>query len=259
MSIFLRKKLSSNFTTLPNSLIRDPNLSWKATGFLAYLLSCADGWELNFADLSKRKKDGESATRAAAVELKEAGYLQINKMRDERGRIIGYEWVVSNQPELQTPDVDSPNVDFPHLENRGQRKNNSKSNSFNKQQPQQHKPAEQSCGGGDLIFDKNIKEEYKVDLIKVLAGVENEKAQAALDELAAGLCNKTVKIPAAWLQFVIKNGLQRTPEGLIISSRRKNENREIEKRRVENEATKQPRNVELAEKYKAKRIAMGIK
>jgi hypothetical protein len=177
MSIFLRKKLSENFTHLPNSLIRDPNLSWKATGFLVYLLSCADGWQLNFADLSKRKKDGEAATRAAASELKVAGYLLINKIRDEKGRIVAHEWIVSQEPEFQNPDVENPDVDFPHLENRGQRKNNSKSNSFNNKQPQQN------CGG-DFIYDTEIHPSLHENMRKTLVGVDAQIAQLYLDTIA---------------------------------------------------------------------------
>lgn len=265
MSTFLRKKLSTNFTTLPNSLIRDPNLSWKATGFLSYLLSCADGWELNFADLSKRKKDGEAATRAAAAELKEIGYLKINSIRSEKGRIERFEWVVSDQPELQNPDVDYPDVDFPHLDNRGQRKNNSIRNSFNKKQPQQPAagaagstpPAEQVGGGGSLIFDKAIDQNLHQKLIILLADVELKLAQQMLDVLTA--MGAQANSPLRLIKSFVANQDDFDPApGFTIARKRENERMEVEKRRVENERIAKPKNYTAAERFKEKRAALGI-
>jgi len=62
-TVIVRRKVRSNFTTLPNELIRNPNLSWKALGILVFVLSLPDNFRLRLSHLSKQKKSGRDATR----------------------------------------------------------------------------------------------------------------------------------------------------------------------------------------------------
>jgi len=110
-TVIVRRKVRSNFTTLPNELIRDPNLSWKALGILVFVLSLPDNFRLRLSHLSKQKKSGRDATRTGLQELQQAGYLRIKRERGERGKFSHTTWLVSDQPEYR--DHDSPRSDFP--------------------------------------------------------------------------------------------------------------------------------------------------
>lgn len=63
------------FTTVDNKALRDPRLSFKATGLLAFLLSLPDEWTPNSNHLAGVKTDGRDSVRAGLRELEAAGYL----------------------------------------------------------------------------------------------------------------------------------------------------------------------------------------
>lgn len=256
---YLRKKVNQNFTIVSNEVIRDKNLSWKATGFLAYLLSCADGWELNFEDLKKRKKDGLTATRTAAEELKNAGYLSIKKIRDEKGRIISFDWIVTDIPNAENPDLDYPYVDFPYVDNRTQRSTNSKSTSLNKKQQQPVAKAPDCSGSGscNLIFDKVIDQSLHQKLYDLLVNVEAALAQQMLDVLAQkikwGIENSKFKVesPVGLVGSFVKNPNRFDPTpGFTIARKRENDKVEAEKRRMDKEHSAKQKDFEGYQKFK---------
>lgn len=110
-TVIVRRRVRSNFTTLPNDLIRDPNLSWKALGILVFVLSLPDNFRLHLSHLSKQKTSGRDATRTGLLELQRAGYLRIKRERGERGKFSHTTRLVSDQPEYQ--ELGSPRSDFP--------------------------------------------------------------------------------------------------------------------------------------------------
>lgn len=110
------------FTRIDNRSLRDPRLSWKATGVLAYLLSLPDNWEVNLEHLSKAKKkaSGRAATRDALLELEGFGYIKKDKVRDVSGRISAHLIYVFEVSDSTPPDsiIRKPNsgVDFQQVE-----------------------------------------------------------------------------------------------------------------------------------------------
>jgi hypothetical protein len=91
--------------------LQDPDLSFKATGVLAYLLSLPDNWRTDAERLSRAKnaagkaKEGREAIQAGLRELEEAGYLVRRKYQDDRGR-WRWDWRYSEDPsDLQREDV----------------------------------------------------------------------------------------------------------------------------------------------------------
>lgn len=100
-AIILRR-VRSNFTTLPNEIIQDPKLSWKALGLLTYILSLPDNWKLRLSHLSQQKKTGRDATRTGLRELEEAGYLYMEKVRGEHGQYQRTVWLVTDTPGVWT-------------------------------------------------------------------------------------------------------------------------------------------------------------
>jgi len=109
----IRKEHASNYTVVGNELIQNTALSWKARGIIIYLLSMPENWEFNLSDLENRATEGRAALRSGIDELKEAGYIRIEKDRAGHGRFDGYTWWVFEEPKCENQPTVAPKVDFP--------------------------------------------------------------------------------------------------------------------------------------------------
>lgn len=116
MKTIFRSEMSSNFTTLPNAMLRDSRLSFKARGLLAMALSNRDDWEIRPMSLTT-ELEGESKIRSALLELRELGYCEMKKLKDDAGHFYCL-WTFRDAPSVENPNAENPNADFPHAENR---------------------------------------------------------------------------------------------------------------------------------------------
>ena len=64
-----------NFTKIYNSALRDPELSLKSVGLLAYMLSMPEGYDLSIRGVASKKPDGIDGVQSAMKELKDKGYI----------------------------------------------------------------------------------------------------------------------------------------------------------------------------------------
>jgi len=112
----LRHKHERCFTIIANDALQDASLSWKARGILAYLLSMPDDWQFRFSDLVKRAPEGQSALSSGIRELKQAGYLTIERIRNDDGEYEEATWTVSECPHVDCPHVENPHVDNQQLQ-----------------------------------------------------------------------------------------------------------------------------------------------
>ena len=94
----IRIQKNSNYVVMSKVGLHDDRLSWKAKGLLAYMLSMPDNWTFYNEELMKHSPDGSSTFKAAMNELKEYGYVVRRKAKDEKGKFIGWETVVYEQP-----------------------------------------------------------------------------------------------------------------------------------------------------------------
>lgn len=102
MGIF-RVKKDTNYSVIHNTPLRDENLSWRAKGLLAYMLSLPDDWTFHATELSQHAKDSEKTTASIIKELKTAGYLKRYPVQDsETGKISRWETVVYEIPIVDT-------------------------------------------------------------------------------------------------------------------------------------------------------------
>jgi hypothetical protein len=111
----LHKNTPAGFSWLPNEIINNPNLSWKAKGILLYLNSKPEGWKFNYRDIQRRAKDGMAALRSGVKELQDHEFLTITPERDDKGEIEEWTWTLQwPDPDSRYPDSGNPNLDKPH-------------------------------------------------------------------------------------------------------------------------------------------------
>lgn len=101
MGIF-RVKKDTNYSVIHNTPLRDENLSWRAKGLLAYMLSLPDDWTFHATELSQHAKDGKETTANTLKELKKAGYLKRYPVQDPAtGKISHWETTVYEVPTIE--------------------------------------------------------------------------------------------------------------------------------------------------------------
>lgn len=120
----------ANFTIIPNALLADQRLTWKAKGILCYLMSKPQSWSVHASDIEARGADGGSAVRSAIKELRAIGYAQLVKYV-RSGRVVKWALHVADTDMFppnennatvidqgSKPETGSPDVENPHLEKR---------------------------------------------------------------------------------------------------------------------------------------------
>lgn len=111
---------TKNYTVMSNYHLRDKNLSLKAKGLLSFMLSLPEDWDYSLNGLCAVCKEQERAIKSTLKELKEYGYLVIEKVRGDKG-YFEYNYLIYEQPiELEknkdNPEVQNPPVDVPTVE-----------------------------------------------------------------------------------------------------------------------------------------------
>lgn len=108
---------NKNFTVMTNVPLKDKNLSLKAKGLIAFMYSLPDDWDYSLAGLVSLLKESRDAVKATLKELKDNGYLTIEKNRNEKG-LYQYNYIVHekkvNTPETDFPPLDNPTMDKPN-------------------------------------------------------------------------------------------------------------------------------------------------
>lgn len=110
MSIY-RVKKDSNYVVMNKTVLYDDQLSWKAKGLHAYMLSMPDDWTFYNEELVKHSKDGMTTLRSALKELKDLGYLARRPIKNEKGKITEWETLVYENPQVENPQVENLQVE----------------------------------------------------------------------------------------------------------------------------------------------------
>lgn len=97
---------ADRFAMIANEALENADLTWRARGVLAYLLSRPEGWSTSaerLAGLSPKGKEGRDAMRSVLTELEGAGYIVREKVQDARGRwstgMVVYDFPAKNAAE----------------------------------------------------------------------------------------------------------------------------------------------------------------
>ncbi len=102
-----RKPAKDPWTAIPNAVLEDTRLSWKARGMLCYMLSRPDHWEFHLKHLATLSvKDAEKAVKSAFKELVEIGYARLEYKRSDDGRHAkGKCYAVSEEPKRDSDET----------------------------------------------------------------------------------------------------------------------------------------------------------
>lgn len=93
-----RSHLTCDFVQLPNAMLRDRSLSYKARGILAMLLSNKDTWEVNKGYLQEMGTEGREAIQSAICELEARGYMRYLPQGRDGGKFVVSIWHVYDTP-----------------------------------------------------------------------------------------------------------------------------------------------------------------
>lgn len=130
----IRIQKNKSFTHLENKMLQNCNLSLKARGLLAYMLSLPEDWNYSIAGLAFKCKEGKTSIRSAIDELIAEGYIVRRLVRTDKGLLDGYEYTVYEEPQLSCddpepseesakPSFDFQTTDYPTSENRTEQNN----------------------------------------------------------------------------------------------------------------------------------------
>lgn len=85
---------TQDFTVLPNALLRDKSLSFKARGMLAMLLTNRDDWEAYAGWIQAQGTEGREAIASGIAELEAAGYMAHRISASEGGKFARHVWTI---------------------------------------------------------------------------------------------------------------------------------------------------------------------
>lgn len=103
---------TTNYTTICNEALNDSNLSLKAKGLWAFLMTKPGEWSINYRGLKTQLKEGQSAILAALKELEEAGYLVRGRVQaQENGKFTQAPAKLYEKPCVENPRTDNPRTE----------------------------------------------------------------------------------------------------------------------------------------------------
>lgn len=93
------KKQAVPFTQVPNELLYNPDISFKAKGLWAYMSAKPDGWSFSAARIAEETKEERKAIQAGLRELSDHGYITAKKLSSGRIEYMLH-WEPSKAPKM---------------------------------------------------------------------------------------------------------------------------------------------------------------
>ena len=111
-----RTEKNKDYVVMSNVFLQRKDLSIKAKGLLAYMLSLPDDWKFTVGGLTSQLKECKSSVAAMLNELELNGYLQRHYTRTADGKIAEAVYEIFEQPTLSYPTLDKPTLEKPMLD-----------------------------------------------------------------------------------------------------------------------------------------------
>lgn len=100
----LNNKIKENFTTIPNSVIRNKTLSDRARFLFCYMASMPNDWHFYQSAMAKELNYSKDTLRKYMEELLTTGYL-IREQRREKGKFDSYDYTINFSPCMENTDT----------------------------------------------------------------------------------------------------------------------------------------------------------
>ncbi len=131
----VRVHKNANFTVMSNHHFKEKKMSLKAKGLLSLMLSLPDDWDYSIAGLTTLSKDGRDGVMSALGELEKFGYLERERVTNDKGQFAGVEYNIYESPQekpvSEKPNQENSTLEKPNSEKATQLNTNSINNLFN--------------------------------------------------------------------------------------------------------------------------------
>lgn len=86
------------YAAVPNAMLRDGSLSTDARFLLCLVMSYSENFEFSRGTLQAATGWGRDKLQRVSKELREAGWLTVEAIRDDKGQLHGSTWVIHDTP-----------------------------------------------------------------------------------------------------------------------------------------------------------------
>lgn len=104
-TIRVQKNKDNPYVSINKTALNDPNLSFKAKGIFAYLMSKPDDWKCQINDLRNNSSDGRDSIYSGLKELREHGYIIKRPIKNEKNIIEEWEEILFETPRKEAKDI----------------------------------------------------------------------------------------------------------------------------------------------------------
>lgn len=217
MAIFRTFK-NENYTVMSNYHLKEKNMSLKAKGLLSMMLSLPDDWDYSLAGLIAICKENETAVRSALKELKDFGYLRVDKMMPNETKTGRIEYVYNvfekpqknEKPKVEKQPLENQPVETQYIENQVQLNTNKQNTKELNTKKIKNKKNSKKDAKIEYITKKCLEYDLEENVIELVCTffsglidngrlVTNEKIEATLSVLAK--YNQTTQINAIQLSL----------------------------------------------------------
>ena len=119
-------KIHSRYGVIPNELLNNKEITFKAKGIYAYIQSKSDDWDFSCEKIAVQSRESVDAIKTGIKELESAGYLKRTKIHNEKG-YFDTEYILYEKPMVEKPSMENtylevpakeiPTMDFPLTDN----------------------------------------------------------------------------------------------------------------------------------------------
>lgn len=118
MSVF-RVNKTKDYTIMSNSHLKEKEMSLKAKGLLSVMLSLPDNWDYSINGLVAISKENQTAIENTLKELKDFGYLRVDKIMPDKSKSGRIEYVYNVFEKSQKQEGKKQGLENLPLENQG--------------------------------------------------------------------------------------------------------------------------------------------
>ncbi len=109
----IRVEKDKNYSVISNTPLQDKNLSLKAKGLLALVLTLPENWDYSINGIVKIVKESRDAVMTAFDELEKNGYLKREQNRAKGGKFSKITYIFYENPQNKLPQSDFPDTGKP--------------------------------------------------------------------------------------------------------------------------------------------------